>query len=373
MNMNSFLRLALLCLALLLTRPAAAQQSPTPAQTSESVEVILYSDFQCPFCALFAQAFRELQIRGIEGARVTVRFKHFPLAMHSAAPLAHRAALAAREQEKFWEMHDLLFANQLALTRDDLAGYAARLGLDVSRFKRDLDSERLRQHVEADRAEGERLGVKGTPTFFVNGKMYSGAKSFEQLKRLVQGEQRRLRAAAETPDNLLSRGPADAPVTLEFFADLQSPVSRPAVEVLDELLRQYPSQVRVQFRNFPLAFHPQAALAHEAAMAAAAQGRFWEFARYVLDHQDSLREQDLIAQAGRLGLDQTKFARLLAERRYAPRVAADLEAGRRRGIRGSPAVFVNGNRIDGVPSLRELVEYVESELTARAGNERAKR
>ena len=104
-------------------------------------------------------------------------------------------------------------------------------------------------------------------------------------------------------------------------------------------------------------------------MAAAAQGRFWEFARYVLEHQDSLREQDLIAQAGRLGLDEKKFAEVLAQHRYAVRVEADMEVGAKRGIRGSPVIFVNANRIDGAPDLEKLLEYVEAELTAKAKNE----
>ena len=365
----------ILCTLLLLiqTGPAAQTPAAAPAPATEQVEVVLYSDFQCPFCAHFARTFRELQTKGVEGVRTTVRFKHFPLEMHAGAPLAHRAALAAGEQGKFWEMHDLLFANRGTFTRPELLGLAAKLGLDAARFQKDLDGERLKLAVQADQAEGGRLGVDATPTFFVNGKKYTGAKSFEQLKQLVQNEQRRMVALSEIPDSLLSYGPSDAPVTLEFFADLQSPVSLPAVQVLDQVARRYPSKVRVQFRNFPLAFHPQAPLAHEAAMAAAAQGRFWEFTRYILDHQTTLREQDLIAQAGRLGMDEIKFAQMLAERRYAPRVVADIEAGSRRGIRGSPVVFVNGNRIDGVPSLEKLVEYVESKLTAEGGGEGAKR
>jgi predicted DsbA family dithiol-disulfide isomerase len=88
-----------------------------------------------------------------------------------------------------------------------------------------------------------------------------------------------------------------------------------------------------------------------------------------LDHQGSLREQDLIALAGRIGLNEAKFAEVLAQHRYAARVNADLEAGARRGIRGSPVIFVNGNRIDGVPSLEKLVEYVESELAAMRKSE----
>jgi protein-disulfide isomerase len=348
---------------------AGGQQPASSAMATDRVEIVLFTDFQCPFCAQFAQAFRRLQSEGVEAGQITVQFKHFPLSIHPAAPLAHQAALAAGEQGKFWEMHDLLFANQSAVRRDDLLQYAVKLGLDMDRFKKDLDSDRFKQRIEADRAEGETSRVQGTPTFFVNGKQYSGVRSFDQLKQLVQRELWRMRAMSEITDNLLSLGPADAPVTIEFFADLQSPISRPAIEVLDQVIRRYSSKVRIQFRNFPLTFHPQASLAHEAAMIAASQGRFWELARYILNHQDSLREQDLIAQAGRLGLDQERFAELLSQHRYAARVAADVEAGLKRGIRGSPVIFVSGSRIDGVPSLEQLVKYVESELAALGKSE----
>src|SRR5207247_2960601 len=112
-----------------------------------------------------------------------------------------------------------------------------------------------------------------------------------------------------------------------FFADLQSPVSRPAIDVIEQVVERYPASVRVQFRNFPLAFHPQAALAHEAAMTAARQGHFWEFADFCVNHQDSLREQDLIAYAGRLGLDEANFAETIQQHRYSARVDAEREAG----------------------------------------------
>ena len=353
----------------------AAQISGPPQQPVSStgaprpVEIVLYTDFQCPFCAQFAPVFRELQNKGVEGAGVTVQFKHFPLSIHPAAPLAHQAALAAGEQGKFWEMHDLLFANQAAVTREDLTGYAAKLGLDLDRFRKDLDNPRLRQIVASDLAEGQRLGVQGTPTFFINGTGYSGAMPLEQVKRIILNEKQRIEVMAEVPDDRLSTGPADAAVTLEFFADLQSPVTRPALEVLDQVIARYQSKVRIQFRNFPLSFHPLAPLAHEAAMAAAAKGRFWELARYILEHPDSLREQDLIAQAGRLGLDEKVFARVIDEHRYAPRVNADVAAGVRWGIKGSPVIRINRNRIDGVPSLEKIIEYVEAELAATAKND----
>jgi protein-disulfide isomerase len=343
----------------------AQTKMPAPTAAPAPVEIVVYSDFQCPFCAHFASAVREVQAKGIEGIPATVKFKHFPLSIHPAALLAHHAAVAAGEQGRFWEMHDLLFAHQAAVKREDLLVYAKSLKLNLDRFRRDLDSERTKQLVEADRIEGEKLGVQGTPAFFINGNRFSGTRSLDQLKSLVTAEARRLQALSEITDALMSRGPADAPITLEFFADLQSPVTRLALNVLDQTLKKYPRTVRLQFRNFPLSFHPQAALAHEATMIAARYGRFWEFANYVIEHQDALKEQDLIVQAGRLGLDQNGFAETLQQHKYAPRVETDLIAGMKRGLRGSPVVFVNGKRIDGVPNMQLLTEYIEAELTAQ--------
>jgi protein-disulfide isomerase len=333
-------------------------------QNAAFVEVILYSDFQCPFCRQFSEPFRELQTKGIEGIETKVQFKNFPLSIHSNAQLAHQAAMAAREQGKFWEMHDLLFANQSAVKREDLMAYAKKLGLNLARFTKDMDSDRIKDLIKADVSEGEGLQVNATPTFFVNSKPYTGVRSFDQLRELVLVEKRRAIALTELPDNLTSKGPADASITLEFFADLQSPLTGPALKVIEQVVSRYPSAVRVQFRNFPLGFHPQAALAHEAAMAAARDGRFWEFAAYCLDHQDSLAEEDLVAHAGRLGLDEGDFVATLQKHNFATRVQTDVEVGFERGIRGSPTVLVNGRKVDGVPSLETLTKYVEAELAS---------
>jgi protein-disulfide isomerase len=350
---------------LVLSAGAVAADSVSP-QSPGAVAIIVYSDFQCPFCRQFAQPIRELMAKGVEGVPTKVIFKTFPLSFHPEAKIAAQAAVAAGEQGKFWEMHDLLFANQSALKRDDLLKYAKELNLNFERFRKDVDSDRVKKVVESEQAEGAKLGVNGTPTFYVAGKEYSGTRSYDQLRKLVQGEQRRTQAMAEITASLMSRGPAGAPVTLEFFADLESPVSRSAMSVLDAVMQRYPSAVRLQFRNFPLAFHPQAPLAHEAAMAAARGGHFWDFTTYILDHQDSaVREQDLIAYAGQLGLDEGRFAAMIQEHRYASRVDADVSEGFKRGIRGSPVIFVNSRRIDGVPSLKTLTEYVEAELAAK--------
>ncbi|HXJ44022.1 MAG TPA: DsbA family protein, partial [Bryobacteraceae bacterium] len=164
----------------------------------------MFSDFQCPYCRQFAQPIRELMAQGVDGARTTVTFKNFPLGFHADAQLSAQAALAAKEQGKFWEMHDLIFSNQSAIKRDDLLGYAKKLGLDMARFAKDLDSERIKKAIASDLAEGQKVGVIGTPTFFLNGTEYSGTKSFDQLKQLIQTEHNRAQALAEIKDTFMS-------------------------------------------------------------------------------------------------------------------------------------------------------------------------
>jgi protein-disulfide isomerase len=359
--------------ALMLAAQLSATEINRPAPPPEAIHIVLYSDFQCPFCASFAPTIRRLQRESIDGVNTTIEFKNFPLSFHPNAQLAHRAAMAAKAQGKFWEMHDLLFANQRSVQRSDLVGYAKELGLDLARFERDLDSDHTKQLIAAEVAEGNRLGITGTPTYVVNGRRYTGTRPFEQLKGAIVKEAGRARALAEITDDLTSEGPSSAPVTVQLFLDLQSPVSPPTLEVVNQLLKRYPSTVRVEFRNFPLAFHPDARLVHEAAMTAARDGHFWEFANFILRHQSSLREQDLIAYAGTLGLDEAKFAETIGQHRYAPRVDADLQAGQNRELRGSPVVLVNGKQIDGVPSLATLVEYVEASLQAEPGSASHKR
>ena len=334
------------------------------------VTLEIFSDFQCPYCKMSALAARKVARNGVEGVRTTVDFRNFPLNIHPFAQLGAQAASAAGEQGKFWEMHDVLFANQKALQRPDLLRYAESLKLDMARFQKDLDSDAIKKRIEADKAEGVKLGVRGTPTFFINGKKYTGTRTYEQLAKLVKDESKRMVALAEIDEKTMSTGPPGAPVTVEFFADLESPVSQTALSVLNDMMARNPSSVRLQFRNFPLSFHPQAPLAHNAAMVAAHYGHFWEIAGYIFDHQSSLQEPDLIAYAGKIGIDEQQFAVMIQEQRYQGRVDADLEEGAKRGIRGSPVVFVNGKRIDGVPSRKTLDEYVEAALAANAAKAR---
>jgi protein-disulfide isomerase len=119
---------------------------------------------------------------------VQLVFKHLPLAMHAKAPAAHAAAEAAARQGKFWEMHDRIFGNQAEMSPEKYAEYAAQIGLDVARFKKDVESAEVKAKIDRDAQEAAALGVTGTPAFFVNGRYLSGAQPFPAFKQLIDEE-----------------------------------------------------------------------------------------------------------------------------------------------------------------------------------------
>jgi Na+/H+ antiporter NhaA len=150
-----------------------------------AVTLVEYGDLECPYCARAEPAVRELL--AAFGDDLSFVFRHYPLPdVHPHAQLAAEAAEAAGAQGAFWEMHDLLFTHQDALEAKDLLGYAADLGLDVDRFKRDLRERRHERRVTEDVAGAERSGVSGTPTFFINGQRVYGAYDLASLTAAVQ-------------------------------------------------------------------------------------------------------------------------------------------------------------------------------------------
>lgn len=137
------------------------------------VTLIEYGDFECPHCALAAQAVEELRVRC--GDKLRVVWRHFPLAqVHPHAIAAALASEAAARQGRFWEMHALLFQANGNLTLPDLQTYAAMLGLPAGVITLAMEDAELRAAVRAQFSAAAAAGVSGTPTFFVNGERVSG-------------------------------------------------------------------------------------------------------------------------------------------------------------------------------------------------------
>ncbi|MBZ4422403.1 thioredoxin domain-containing protein [Myxococcus sp. RHSTA-1-4] len=150
------------------------------------ITIVEFSDFQCPFCSR-ANASVD-QVLKEYGDKVRLVFRHFPLDFHKQAPKASEAALCAGDQGKFWEMHDTLFANQQKLEVPDLKQHAADLKLDTAKFDKCLDSGEKAATVQKDLEDGKKVGVSGTPAFFINGILLSGAQPFEEFKSIIDEE-----------------------------------------------------------------------------------------------------------------------------------------------------------------------------------------
>jgi len=152
------------------------------------VTIVEFSDFQCPFCKRFYDdSLVQMRKDYIDTGKVKLVFMQFPLSqIHPDAMNAAIASECAAEQGKFEAYHDMLFANQLALSKDSLKQYAANLKLNTSKFNSCLDEGRYKDLIDKETALGQTNGINGTPGFFVNGKLISGAMPYENFKTMIE-------------------------------------------------------------------------------------------------------------------------------------------------------------------------------------------
>ena len=165
------------------TIPVAGAPFAGPQQAK--ITLVEFSDFQCPYCIA---AFSEIKaiLKAYPG-QVKLIFKEFPLEIHDQADLAAAAAVAAHKQGKFWPMHDAMFSGR-DLSRTAIFAMAKESGLDMRRFETDVDSTEVRETVQRDVQDGERAGVEGTPTIFINGQRYNGPIALSSLKPVLDAE-----------------------------------------------------------------------------------------------------------------------------------------------------------------------------------------
>jgi protein-disulfide isomerase len=167
-----------------LTPPVSAQDHVLGPDHAP-VTVVEFGDFECPTCKQAAPAVKLLLERFPQQVRIV--FRHSPLEQpHPHALDAAEAAEAAGAQGKFWEMHDLLFENQRHLKRQQLHAYAERLGIDMARYTAEMDDEVYRQRVREHQKSAHDSGVRGTPTFFVNGRVQDVSFGMQQLFDTVE-------------------------------------------------------------------------------------------------------------------------------------------------------------------------------------------
>ena len=360
--------------------------SPVKGPADALVTIVESSDFECPFCKRVGPTMK--QIEETYRGKVRFAFKHNPLPFHPKAMPAAIAAEEARAQggaAKFWEMHDRLFDSAPALDRPALEAAAQAAKLDMTAFRKALDEQRHEARIRRDQALVTGVGANGTPAFFVNGRKIPGAVPFETFKAVIDEELAKAEALVKSgvaPKDVYARimekrrlgpgdapdarrpagrrprrppaappaqaqkiefrpddpqkGPRNAPVTVVVFSDFQCPFCSRVEPTLAQLQKAYPNDVRVIWKNLPLAMHPQAMPAALAAEAAHQQGKFWEMHDLLFQNQGQLAPEQYDAWAKQLGLDVAKFQAARRLRRHPRARRGGRPAGRPRGAAGHP-------------------------------------
>jgi protein-disulfide isomerase len=397
--------------------PAAPPQAPPPAQArrieldesapaiggkTPKVTMVLWSDFQCPFCSRVEPTLK--QIRDTYKDDVKLVWRNQPLSFHPNAMPAAKAAMAAHKQGKFWQMHDLMFANQAQLSDAKYEEWAKQLGLDVSKWKKDKDSPEVEAAIKKDMQVGSASGADGTPTFFVNGKLISGAMPFDSFKSVIDDQIAKANAelkkgtpASKLYDALVAEnvrsagapapsgapaadngapvkidigtapvlGPKNAPVTVVIFSDFQCPFCSRVEPTLQQLRTDYGAKVKFVWKNQPLSFHPNAMPAAEAAMAANEQGKFWEMHDKLFANQQKLGPDLYDQLAKEIGLDMSKFKASIAAGKNKAVILADMSAGQAVGAGGTPTFFINGKKLVGAQPIDAFKQVIDAELAAQ--------
>jgi protein-disulfide isomerase len=373
--------------------------SPVEGSPEALVTMVEFSDYQCPYCGRVNTTIEQVQKE--YGSKVRLVMKEYPL--NTIHPMAHGAALAAvaaDAQGKYWPMHDKLFANQRALDAASLEGYARDVGLDVARFKADMASPRTQAIIDRDTELGNGVGVSGTPAVFINGRrLPGGAVPIENFRALIDEELAKAEALvrAGTPAKdvyarIIEKGeapnaakvrqadsaspirkvdaPADSPsfgpqfakVTIVEWSDFQCPYCSRAAPTVDKLKETYGKDVRFVFRNFPLPMHPNARIAAQAAMAANAQGKFWDMHDQLFANQAALDRASLDRTAEKLGLDMVRFAKDIDSPLVKAQIDADMAAANAAGVHATPTLFVNGRPLLGAPQWEQFKVEIDAEI-----------
>jgi predicted DsbA family dithiol-disulfide isomerase len=171
---------------LLLPKQEIAAEGQSRGPSSAPITIVEFSDYQCPYCSRAEDTVKKVmdEYKG----KIRLFYRDYPLPFHAQAQKASEAALCAADQNKYWEMHEKLFANQQALAVPQLKEHAKGLGLDQAKFDKCLDGGDKAKEVEISKKAGEEAGVNGTPHFFINGRPLSGAQPFEEFKKVIDAE-----------------------------------------------------------------------------------------------------------------------------------------------------------------------------------------
>jgi len=160
--------------------------SPVRGPADAPITLVEFSDFQCPYCS---EAVHKLNaVMEAYPGKIKLIFKEFPLDTHSQAALAAQCAIAAHQQGKFWQMHDALFAHRRDLSPGVLIALGREVGLDMKRYEQDVNSVQTKKTILKDMDDGDRAGVEGTPSIYMNGRKYNGSLELAAFRKVIDEE-----------------------------------------------------------------------------------------------------------------------------------------------------------------------------------------
>jgi protein-disulfide isomerase len=363
--------------------PLRVGDGSDPKKHDALVTIVVFSDFQCPFCKRvepsLAQAAKDY------GDKVRFVWKNYPLPFHDRAMQAAQLAMEAKREKGdagFWKAHDALFESQPKLADADLEAIAKTIGLDVAKVDDAIKSMPFNDAIQSDMDLGEDVGVRGTPKTFVNGRIVDGAQPYEAFKHVIDQEIPKAQAkiAAGTPIEKLYeeiikagkggalaplpipstapwKGGRDAKVVIQVFSDFQCPFCKRA-EVpmpgqdgnvdpngagLKAAIDKYGDKIKVVWRNFPLSFHDRAEPVAEFAIEAMKEkgsDAFWKVHDDLFDAQPKLDEAELQSIATKEGIDWAKAKAAIDTHAYKSEIDADQKDGGSIGVTGTPGFLI---------------------------------
>jgi len=386
------------------------------------VTIVELSDFQCPFCSRVQPTLESLKAK-YGPTQLRLVFKHNPLPFHQQARPAANVAAAVfmlAGSEAFFKFHGYAFANQQALSQDNLEKWAEFSGVQTPMLEAWLESGRAAQKVADDMRLAKDIGATGTPAFRINGVTLSGA---QPLSKFVEVVDQQLAAArqltqAGTPPRLVyvtltdknftapapsaaardddepdtkvwnlpaladdpQRGPRDALVTIVQFSDFQCPFCKRVEATIDELRKLYDKDLRVVWKDNPLSFHPRALPAAKlgrAVFQSKGNDAFWKIHDALFANQPALEDSDFEELVSKQGLSWRALQAPLAAPKLAERINESVDLANDFQARGTPHFFINGRRLSGAQPLEAFKKLIDEELArARAlvegGTPRAK-
>ncbi len=384
-----------------------SSDDPMRGDRNAPVTIVVFSDFHCPFCKRHESTLDAVIAH--YGKDVRIVWKNEPLAFHTNAKPAAEAARGVfllGGNDAFWSFHDSAFANQSTLDESHYETWAALVGVDAKAIKRGDAAHTWATKVDDDHLLAKSLSVTGTPASFINGIEVSGAQSFAAMQTTIDSELAKARArlasgtlpgrlyvelskanytsapstvatgtAPTGPEVIYKvpiggspvRGPSAPLVTIVEFGDYQCPFCGRAESTMTTLRKDYPNDVRFVWKNKPLPFHNRALPAAELAQEGRAEKgdtTFWSLHDAMFADQTHLEDADLLALAGKNGVDSGKVSTAILTKKWASTIDADDKLGDSVGAAGTPTFFINGRQIIGAQAYAMFKTVIDEEIIA---------